>query len=93
MTAPLPPVRRPDLIFRKVDDDIVVYDPIRDHILLLNSTSALILDLCDGSRSWAEIEAEIAGAFPVDRAVVAQDVEEVRRQFRRAGLFRSGTGG
>jgi hypothetical protein len=94
MSTPAPPPdRRPDLIFRKVDEDVVVYDPIRDRVLLLNATSALILDLCDGTRSWEQIESEVAAAFPVDRELVSNDVETMRRQFRSAGLFRSGTGG
>jgi hypothetical protein len=93
MRASAPPNRRPDLIFRRIDDDVFVYDPIRDRVLLLNATSAFILDLCDGTRSWEEIEAEVAAAFPVARELVASDVAAMRQQFRHAGLFRSGTGG
>ena len=60
MSASAVPDRRPDLIFRQIDDDVCVYDPVRDRILLLNATSALILDLCDGTRTWEQIEAEAA---------------------------------
>lgn len=86
------PDRRPDLIFRKVDEDVCVYDPVRDRVLLLNATSALILDLCDGTRSWEQIAAEVAAAFPVDRERVSNDVEAMRQEFRNAGLLRKGSG-
>jgi Coenzyme PQQ synthesis protein D (PqqD) len=93
MSASARPDRRSDLIFRKIDADVCVYDPIRDRVLLLNATSALILDLCDGTRTWEEIEAQVAVAFSVDREIVSKDVEAMRERFRRAGLLRSGTGG
>lgn len=93
VSTPPRPDRRPDLIFREVEADFFVYDPVRDRVLLLNATSALILELCDGTRSWEQIAAEVAAAFKVDRELVSKDVEATQRQFRRAGLLRRGTGG
>jgi hypothetical protein len=90
VNSPTHPHRRPDLIFRKIDDDICVYDPIHDRVLLLNATSALILDLCDGTRTWEQIEGAVAAAFPVDPERISHDVATLRDQFRRAGLFRRG---
>ena len=85
MSIPPPPDRRPDLIFRTIDGDVFVYDPVRDRVLLLNTTSAFILDLCDGTRSWEQIESEVAKAFSFDREIVAKDVAAMRQQFRHAG--------
>jgi coenzyme PQQ synthesis protein D (PqqD) len=93
VSAAVRPDRRSDLIFRQVDDEVCVYDPIRDRITLLNTTSALILDLCDGTRTWEQIAAEVAEAFPVAREVVARDVETMRVQFVRAGLLRRAVDG
>jgi hypothetical protein len=60
---PSRPRLRQGLIFRQVEDDFVVYDPVSDRTALLNVSLAAVLDLCDGTRTVPEITAEIAAAF------------------------------
>jgi hypothetical protein len=93
MSTPARPQRRLDLVYRTVEEDFFVYDPVRDRALLLNATSAFILDLCDGTRSWEQIAAEVAATFQVDSERVSTDVEATRREFRSKGLLQRGTGG
>ncbi len=56
------PKARDGLIFRRIDEDYVVYDPVADITTLLNLSAAAVLDLCDGSHSVSEIASEIAEA-------------------------------
>jgi hypothetical protein len=83
------PLVRDDLLFRRVDDDFVVYDPVADRTVLLNVSGAVVFDLCDGTRTRAAIAEELAAAFEVDSELVAPDVERVLGELRGLGLLSS----
>ncbi|MEZ5344815.1 MAG: PqqD family protein [Pyrinomonadaceae bacterium] len=50
--------RREQLVVQKIGDETLVYDLITNKAVCLNSTSALIWNLCDGKRSVTEIADE-----------------------------------
>ena len=78
---------REDLIFRDVDEDHVVYDPVNDRTLLLNLTAAVIVELCDGSRTVDDIVAEVAAAFDQNADAIRADVGKTLQMLRRDGFF------
>ena len=81
------PKWRDDLIFRQVDDDFVVYDPVTDRTALLNLSAAAVLDLCDGGHTAADIAAEVAAAFGEPERDVLADVEKTLSDFMVQGFF------
>lgn len=87
MKLPERPRQRPDLVFRQIDEDFVVYDPVTDHTLLLNASSAAVLDLCDGSRTLDDMTAEVAAAFGVEADAVRTEVETSLEGFARREFF------
>ena len=81
MKLPARPKLRHDLIFRQVDDDFVVYDPITDRTALFNLTAAVVLDLCDGRRTVDEIAGEVTEIFKADASEVAENVTASLEEF------------
>jgi hypothetical protein len=87
MKLPERPRRRQDLIFREIDEDFVIYDPVTDHTLLLNVSSAAVLELCDGSRTLGDMVDEVAAAFGVEPGEVCAEVEASLEGFARRDFF------
>jgi hypothetical protein len=67
-----------------LDDEVLLYNPAQTRVIALNATAALVWQLCDGTRSSAEIVALIGEAYPEADAVVA-DVDELLATLRGAG--------
>jgi hypothetical protein len=57
------PVQAEGLEVHEVDDGLVVYQSQPECVHHLNSTAALVFDLCDGSSTVPEISGQLAGAF------------------------------
>ena len=87
MKPPQHPTLRHDLIFRQVEEHFVVYDPVTDRTALFNLTAAVVLDLCDGSRTVEEIAAAVAETFAADAAEVAENVTSSIEEFAGQGLL------
>lgn len=93
----LRPEAREDVVFRRVGDDWLLFDPRAQEIHVLNLSAALAWTFCDGERTEDQIAEEVARAFaedegaaPADREKAApkSEVLEVLRGFREAGLLR-----
>ncbi|MBV9548754.1 MAG: methyltransferase domain-containing protein [Alphaproteobacteria bacterium] len=56
------PKVHPAVLLSPVEDGYVAYDPVADRLHQLNPVAALLTELCDGSRSVAEV-AELASPF------------------------------
>ena len=81
------PKLRDDLIFREIEEDFVVYDPVTDQTTLLNISAAAVLDLCDGARTLDDITTEIGRLFQSEREAVGQEVERVLQGMASRGLL------
>ncbi len=81
------PRSRDDLIFRQVEEDFVVYDPVTDRTALLNLSAAAVLDFCDGGHTAGEIAAEVAAAFGEEERDILADVEATLNDFMAQGFF------
>jgi coenzyme PQQ synthesis protein D (PqqD) len=57
----------------EVNDGYIIYDAARDRVHFLNPTGAIVLELCDGQRSAADMARFLAASFglaaPPDAAV------------------------
>lgn len=82
------PAGREDVVFRRVGEDWVLFDPATQRIHVLNLTAALVWSHCTGELDGAGIEAEVRRAFGA-AAPEESGVEGVLRDFRDAGLFAS----
>ena len=51
-----------------VPDGYVLYDEGRERVHYLNPTAALVYELCDGSRSVADIRSFMRDAYDLDEA-------------------------
>lgn len=58
------PRLREHLRTEPLDRRMLVYDPNGGMVVELNDTAGLVLQLCDGSRSAADIVAALAEAYP-----------------------------
>jgi hypothetical protein len=79
------PKKSDDLEVDEVEDGFVVYQPDRERVHYLNPTANLILELCDGTLTAAQIAELIAQTF--DLAVPpSQEVDEALAKLEAEGL-------
>ena len=74
------------VVEHEVEEDLVLYDPSRDAVHILNTTASVVWWLCDGQRTHEEIVARVADLYGVEPAAVAGDVQEVLCRLRDAGV-------
>lgn len=70
----------------EVEDGYVVYQPDRARVHYLNPTANLILELCDGELTAAQIAGLIAEAFELAEPPM-QEVEEALATLESEGLL------
>jgi hypothetical protein len=80
---------RDDVVFRALDEEWVVFDPVARRLHTLNGTAAVVWEHCGGDLTVAEIAEAVRGAFadPPPADIVWRDVEEVLNRFRTEGLL------
>jgi len=71
----------------EVEDGFVVYQPDRSRVHYLNPTANLILELCDGELTAAEIAGLLAQAFDLAEPPT-EEVEEALATLAAEGLTR-----
>ncbi len=90
-TDPIPgrPLAREDVLFRQLDDQWVIFDPVTDRLHALNLSAALVWTACTGERRIDEIVDDVAESFdpPVDRERTLGEVTEAIERFREQGLL------
>jgi hypothetical protein len=74
------PRARDDVLFRYLDDEWVIFDPVTDRLHALNLTAALVWAECDGER-------DVAFDPPLPRDRVLDDVRGAIEAFRDEGLL------
>ena len=82
--------RADHVIEREVEDDLVLYDPPRDSVHVLNSTGAVVWWLIDGERAQEDITAQLARLFGKAPAEVASDVDDILSDLSSASLIVGG---
>ncbi len=79
--------RRSDILFRRLDDEAILYDPETTTVHVLNPTSELIWSCCDGHHNADEIASEILKRYQAGKGQVAHDVEEALNRFKGLRLL------
>jgi hypothetical protein len=81
----LPLARVDGLEIDQEDDGFIVYQPETDRVHYFNHTGILILELCDGRRSPAEIAELLKKAYDLAEPP-RREVDEVLTRMRDEGL-------
>ena len=80
---------RPKLVsgieINKVADGYIVYQPSRDRVHYLNHTATIVLELCNGENSPAEIAGLLQSAYDLPQAPEAE-VAACLKQLTSEGL-------
>ena len=80
------PRRRADVVFRRVGDDWLLFDPRTQRIHVLNLTAALVWSFLEGERSLEEIEAGVREAF-AEGGEAAEPARAALARFAEEGLL------
>ena len=76
------------LDIHEVEDGLVVYDPAADRVHYLNPSASIVLSLCDGTRTEAELAELVRAAWELEVAPVG-DVRDCIVHLRREGVLRA----
>lgn len=79
------PIARDDVVFRRVGEDWVLFDPESQRIHVLNLTAALVWSFCTGEYDVEKIEGQVREAF--EKATDDAGVAEALRGFEAADLL------
>jgi hypothetical protein len=79
------PSRADDIDVVEVADGFVVYHPARDRVHFFNHTAAVVLELCDGTKSDAEIAGLVQRCYELPEPPQTE-VAECVAQLRGEGL-------
>lgn len=77
----------PDFQIQNLDGEIVLLHPVRNTILHINPTGALVWQLCNGIRSVDEIILLLGETYPEARNEIAADVPQIIHQFAAHGAL------
>jgi hypothetical protein len=64
-----------------------VYEPESHDVAVLNGTASVILDLCDGERSVADVLSCLCERYPVEESVLRKDLLETLDHLRSRSLI------
>ena len=91
--APLLPGSRvrpdPNVLAKRVDDEIVLVHVETNRIYELNRTAASLWDALAGGSSKAELEQQLALEFDVDPEHLSREIDELLRQFASERLIQT----
>lgn len=80
------PERAPEIEVREVTDGYVAYDPVQDRLHFLNTTAAMLLEMCDGKLTAGQLTEMMASAYGLPEPPSA-DVERCIGKLLDEGLL------
>jgi PqqD family protein of HPr-rel-A system len=81
------PARVSEIDMFEAGDGFVVYNPGRDRVHFLNHTAAIVLEICDGTKSDAEIARLLQRCYELPEPPEAETAQCLD-QLREEGLVR-----
>jgi len=91
--APLAPGARvrpdPDVLAKRVDDEIVLVHLETNRIYELNRTAAFLWEALSAGPTQAELEDRLALEFDVECAELVREIDQLLRQFTSEQLIRA----
>lgn len=79
----------PDVLAKRVDDEIVLVHLETNRIYELNRTAAFLWDALAAGSTQAELEERLALEFDVERDELAREIDELLRRFTSERLIRT----
>jgi len=73
----------------EIGDEISLYDPRTEQVIVLNQTASDVWRLSDGQSDVDEIVRLLAAAYGVDSDLIRDEIESTIHSFREQGLFES----
>ena len=73
-------------VLERLDGEITVYHPTLTTAVYLNETGALIWELCDGTRTIAEIIELLSEQYPESSDQIETDVKDLITQLIEQGI-------
>ena len=83
------PQAREDVVFRRLEDEWVLYDPASQNMHVLNATAGVIWLHLDGTQTLDELVEHTRAAFdpPAPVEVVRDDIVRTLERFAAEGLL------
>jgi len=81
------PTRASGLNVKRVDNQVLVHDPRKEKVHVLNLSAGRVLELSDGSRDVAEISRELADESSAQVTIVQPEVEAILKTFSELELI------
>jgi len=75
-------------LLEQMDEDSLLFNPHTSSTLHLNSSSALVWTLCDGTRSVTQLISELRDQFPGQAGQIADDVNATLSELKELGVIR-----
>ena len=72
---------------REVEGEFILYNPDTLGIVLINQTTALIFELCDGTRTEDEIAREVERRYESRPERLAEDIRTTIEQLAESGFI------
>lgn len=80
--------RSPGWKVEKEGEELLLRHPSEPNLVAINPSAALIWDLCDGTRSIDDLEAELKRLFPKAVESIPTDLRQAISRMQRAGILR-----
>ena len=81
----------PQILETEIGDEISLYDPVTENVVVLNQTASDIWRLSDGESDADGIVNLLAAAYGVEANRIRQEVEDTITKFREQGLLQAET--
>jgi hypothetical protein len=82
------PLKKAKIVLKDIGDEAVLYNSETKAIHILNKTSAMIWEYCDGKHSVEMIEKQIRNKFQISSSQdVKNDIRQTINQFNKLGLI------
>lgn len=91
LAADLRPRRVDGLEVHEVKDGLIVFDPATERVHYLNPTASILFELCDGTRTVAELNDTLARLYHLPAG--SRDADESLAQLLAEGVLVPGDGG
>ena len=77
----------PDVVFQKMQDEVVLVHLATSEIYALNRTGARFWELLSGGGTRAAIESVLADEFEIDIDAIRREIDEIVRALKAHGLL------
>ncbi len=79
--------RRKNFKIEKLEDDFILYNELNDEIFLLNKSSKIVFDMCDGNFTFKEIVDIISDSLKIPKEIISKDVKNILNEFLKKGII------